>query len=75
VSFVATLPEDATVVALALPLFVGAGTVTGTAVALARSGAELYYLVDNAPLDGPPVWVHEAAIERCSVATHLVQGR
>jgi hypothetical protein len=74
VSTVATPPEDATVVALALPLFVGAGAINGTALALARSGADMYYLVDNALIDGPPVWVHEAAVERCSVATQLLHG-
>jgi hypothetical protein len=63
-------PTDAAVFALALPLFVSAGAVHGTAVAAARAGAggELYYLVDNALADGPPVWVQEGEIERCVVA-------
>jgi small neutral amino acid transporter SnatA (MarC family) len=61
-------PDDASVVPLAAPLFVGAGAVNGTAVAAARSGADMYYLVDNAALGGPPVWIHERSIERCSVA-------
>jgi hypothetical protein len=61
-------PAGVPVVPLALPLFVTAGAVNGTAVALARAGTELYYLVDNATLDGPPLWVHEAEVERCRVA-------
>ncbi|MEA2294965.1 MAG: hypothetical protein QOE86_2604 [Solirubrobacteraceae bacterium] len=65
---VAIPPDDATMLALSLPLFIGAGAVNGTALAAARSGADMYYLVDNAPLEGPPVWVHESAIERCSIA-------
>jgi hypothetical protein len=64
-------PEDATLVALALPLFVSAGAVHGTALALARSGDELFYLVDNAAIDGPPLWVHEREIERCALAPLL----
>jgi hypothetical protein len=64
------LPEpaaDATITALAIPLFLTAGPVNGTAFAVSRDSAGLYYLVDNAPVDGPPVWVHEGAVERCSV--------
>jgi hypothetical protein len=66
-------PSDAALVALALPLFVGAGAVNGTALVLARSGDELYYLVDNATVDGPPVWVHEGEVERCTLAPLLVR--
>ena len=66
-------PADATLVALAMPLFVTAGVVNGTALALARSGDELYYLVDNAAVDGPPVWVHEAEVERCALSPLLVR--
>ena len=62
-------PEaDAQIVALCLPLFITAGAVVGTALALARSGADLFYLVDNAAIDGPPLWVHEAEIEKCIIA-------
>jgi len=61
-------PEDAQLVPLSLPLFVGTRAVNGTAVMAARAGADMYYLVDNALLDGPPVWVHESEIERCAVA-------
>jgi hypothetical protein len=61
-------PEDAPLVALGLPLFVKAGAVNGTALLVARAGDELYYLVDNALPDGPPLWVHESEIERCLVA-------
>jgi hypothetical protein len=53
---------------LALALFLTAGAVNGTAVALARAGNELFYLVDNAAVDGPPVWVHEGEVESCRVA-------
>jgi hypothetical protein len=67
-------PADAAVVALTLPLFVTAGPVAGTAVALARAGVETYYLVDNAALDGPPVWLHEREVERCAVAPMLVKS-
>ena len=68
-------PPDAAVVALSLPLFVSAGAINGTALALARSGGgELYYLVDNATIDGPPVWVHEAEIEKCAVAPLGARG-
>ncbi len=62
-------PDNASLVALSLPLFIGAGTVNGTAVAAARAGPDMYYLVDNALLDGPPVWVHESEVERCAVAS------
>jgi hypothetical protein len=55
-------------VALALPLVVGAGAVNGTAFVLARSGDDLWYLVDNAAVDGPPLWVPEGEIERCALA-------
>jgi hypothetical protein len=37
-------------------------------VALCRDAAGLWYLVDNAPADGPPIWVHEGEVERCYVA-------
>ena len=66
-------PADAAVVALTLPLFVTAGAVSGTAVALARAETATYYLVDNATLDGPPVWLHESELERCAVAPVLVR--
>jgi hypothetical protein len=59
---------DAPIVALATPLFVTAGPVSGVAVALCRDGSGLYYLVDNASVDGPPLWVHEGEVERCYVA-------
>jgi hypothetical protein len=62
-------PAEAAIAALALPLFVDAGAVHGTAVALARSAGALFYLVDNATLEGPPVWIHEAEIERCRVVS------
>lgn len=61
-------PPDGPIVALCLPVFVVAGPVSGTALALARSGDDLYYLVDNAAAEGPPLWVHEAEIERCLIA-------
>jgi hypothetical protein len=66
-------PPDATLVALAMPLFVSAGTVNGTALALARSGDELYYLVDNAAVAGPPVWVQEGEVEKSTLAPVLVR--
>jgi hypothetical protein len=53
---------------LAIPLYIDAGPVKGIALALSRDTAGLYYLVDNALPDGPPVWVHEGQIERCEVA-------
>jgi hypothetical protein len=59
---------DAEIIALAIPLFVTAGPVSGVAVALCHDYAGLYYLVDNAPADGPPLWVHEGEVERCWVA-------
>jgi hypothetical protein len=62
-------PADTPIVALALPLFLTAGAVSGIAVALARAGGELFYLVDNAALDGPPLWVHEGEVETCRVAS------
>ena len=61
-------PENASLLALTLPLFIDAGAVKGTAVAAARADQDMYYLVDNALLDGPPVWVHESEVERCAVA-------
>jgi hypothetical protein len=61
-------PADAQLVPLALPLFINAGAVNGTVVAVSRAGDDMYYLVDNALADGPPVWVHEAEIEKCVVA-------
>jgi hypothetical protein len=66
-------PPDALVFPLSLALFVSAGPVHGTAVAAARGGDDMYYLVDNAPVEGPPLWVHEAAIDRCHVAPTLVK--
>ena len=60
-------PPGARIVALALPLALSAGAVNGIAVALARADDALCYLVDNAALEGPPVWVHEAEIEKCRV--------
>jgi hypothetical protein len=62
-------PAKASLLALSVPLFIGAGIVNGTALAAARSGQDMYYLVDNALLDGPPVWVHESEVERCAVAS------
>jgi hypothetical protein len=44
---------------IALPMSLTAGAVNGIAVALARADDALFYLVDNAALEGPPVWVHE----------------
>jgi hypothetical protein len=67
-------PEGVPVVPLALPLVVNAGSVHGTALALARSGDELYYLVDNAGIDGPPLWVHEGEIEHCALAPLLTHA-
>jgi hypothetical protein len=61
-------PAGAPMLALSLPLFISAGAVNGIAVALAQSGEDLFYLVDNATIDGPPLWVHEAAVERCRIA-------
>jgi hypothetical protein len=66
-------PPGAPLTALAIPLFVGAGAVQGIAIALARAGDELWYLVDNAPADGPPVWVHEGAVETCTVVTGIAR--
>ena len=62
-------PIGARIVPLAVPLSLTAGAVSGTAVALAQAGPQLFYLVDNAALDGPPVWVHEGEVEQCRVAT------
>jgi hypothetical protein len=61
-------PAGTPVVPLALALSLTAGAVNGTALALAQAGNELFYLVDNAALDGPPVWVHEGEVETCRVA-------
>ena len=61
-------PAGATVVPLALALSLTAGAVNGTAVALAWTGDELFYLVENAALDEPPLWVHEGEVETCRVA-------
>jgi hypothetical protein len=61
-------PPGVPIVPLCLPLFVTAGAVRGVAIGLARSEDELFYLVDNASIDGPPVWVHEAEVERCAIA-------
>jgi hypothetical protein len=68
-------PADVSLTALAIPLFVGAGVVQGIAIALARGGEELWYLVDNAPADGAPVWVHEGAVERCAVVGVVATDR
>ena len=61
-------PAGTPVVPLALALSLTAGAVKGTALALAQAGNEPVYLVDNAALDGPPVWVHEGEVETCRVA-------
>jgi hypothetical protein len=61
-------PAAAQIVALAVPLFVRAGTVNGVAVAMAHFADALYYLVDNALADGPPIWVREGEVEGCFVA-------
>jgi hypothetical protein len=53
---------------MSIPLFVTAGPVNGIALAICRDAGGLHYLVDNAPVDGPPLWVHEAEIDRCEVA-------
>jgi hypothetical protein len=66
-------PADAVICPLSLPLFVSASPVHGTAVAAARAGDDMYYLVDNAPAEGPPLWVLEGAIERCHVAPTWVK--
>jgi hypothetical protein len=68
-----TPPPDATLVALAVPFFVSAGAVQGTALAMARDGVDLYYLVDNAASGGPPVWVQEGEVERCMLAPLIVR--
>jgi hypothetical protein len=68
-------PENAQMLALALPLFVKAGAISGTALVVARAGDELYYLVDNALPDGPPLWVGEGEVERCCVAALPVEPR
>jgi hypothetical protein len=60
-------PPDAVIVPLAVPMALTAGAVNGIAVALARADVALFYLVDNAALEGPPVWVHEAEVEKCRV--------
>ena len=61
-------PAGTPVVPLALALSLTAGAVNGTALALAQAGNELFYLVDNAALDGPPVWLHEGEFGTCRVA-------
>jgi hypothetical protein len=61
-------PPEAQIVAVAVPLFISAGAANGIAVAMARVGDTVYYLVDNAPVEGPPLWVNEGEIERCFVA-------
>lgn len=68
-----TPPDDVKIVPLALPLFMAAGAVSGTAIALARSGADLYYLVDNAAAAGPPVWVQEGEVDKCMLGPMLVR--
>jgi hypothetical protein len=67
-------PPEARIVALAVPLFVSAGAVNGIAVAIARRDGAMYYLVDNAPIDGPPLWIHESEVERCFVAALPARG-
>jgi hypothetical protein len=67
-------PVEAAVVPLALPLFISAGAIHGTAIAAARAGNDMYYLVDNALVDGPPLWVHEGEVERCVVAALPVRN-
>jgi hypothetical protein len=67
-------PDGAALLALALPLVVNAGAVNGTALVVARSGDELFYLVDNATVDGPPLWVHEGEIERCTLGPLLTHA-
>ena len=67
-------PEGVPLLPLALPLLITAGAVHGTAIVLARSGDDLFYLVDNAALEGPPLWVHEAEIERCALAPLLTHS-
>jgi hypothetical protein len=66
-------PPGATLVALALPLAMSGAAVNGTALVMARSGDDLYYLVDNATADGPPVWLFEGEVERCTLAPVLVR--
>ena len=61
-------PAGTPVVPLALALSLTAGAVKGTALALAQAGNEPVYPVDNAALDGPPLWVHEGEVETCRVA-------
>ena len=68
-----TPPTDAALVALGMPLFMAAGAVSGTALMVARSGDELYYLVDNAAVAGPPVWVHEGEVKTCMLTPVLVR--
>jgi hypothetical protein len=72
---IAMPPAHSPVVPLALPLFVSAGHVGGIAFAFARDANELWYLVDHAAVDGPPVWVHEGQIEKCFVAPLPVRER
>lgn len=61
-------PSGSTIVPLAIPLFITAGAIAGTAVAIIRAEDGMWYLVDNAATEGPPLWVHEAQIERCVVS-------
>ena len=61
-------PAGTPVVPLALALSLTAGAVKGTAFALAQAGNEPVYLVGNAALDGPSLWVHEGEVETCRVA-------
>jgi hypothetical protein len=68
-------PADADLVALALPLFVSAGPVSGTAIAMSRSTAGIHYLVDHVAVDGPPVWVHEGEVDKCFVGPLDVHSR
>jgi hypothetical protein len=66
-------PPEAQIVAVAVPLFMSAGAVNGIAVAMARVGDTVYYLVDNAPVEGPLLWASEGEIERCFVAAFPVE--
>lgn len=66
-------PADATLVALAMPLLVSAGAVNGTAFAPAPSGDQLYHLLDNVAVEGPPGWVSEGEVERCTLSLVLVR--
>lgn len=68
-----TPPHDREIVALSLPPFMAAGAVSGTAIAPARSEADLSYLIDNADVAGPPVWVQEGEVDKCMLEPMLVR--